>query len=125
MSLKPVLIQPVPEETARVAKAVFRRGNPYLRLRDGIGIIFTDAGFADLFPRRGQPGLPPWRLALVTLLQFRENLPDRQTAEAVRARIDWKYLLGLELTDPGFDPSVLCEFRARLLAGGAEKGPCV
>ena len=121
MSLKPVLIQPVPEETARVAKAVFRRGNPYLRLRDEIGTIFTDAGFADLFPRRGQPGLPPWRLALVTLLQFRENLPDRQTAEAVRARIDWKYLLGLELTDPGFDPSVLCEFRARLLAGGAEK----
>jgi transposase len=121
MSLKPVLIQPVPEETARVAKAVFRRGNPYLRLRDEIGTIFADADFADLFPRRGQPGLPPWRLALVTLLQFRENLPDRQTAEAVRARIDWKYLLGLELTDPGFDPSVLCEFRARLLAGGAEK----
>ncbi|MGZ5362570.1 MAG: IS1182 family transposase, partial [Solirubrobacterales bacterium] len=54
-------------------------------------------------------------------LQFRENLPDRQAAEAVRARIDWKYLLGLELTDPGFDHSVLCEFRSRLLAGGAEE----
>src|SRR5262249_52963903 len=66
-----------------------------------------------------QPGLPPWRLALVTIMQFRENLADRQAAEAVRARIDWKYLLSLELTDPGFDFSVLSEFRDRLLAGSA------
>jgi transposase len=121
MSLKPDPIQPVPEETARIAHAAFRRGNPLLSLRDELGAIFADADFADLFPRLGQPGLPPWRLALVTLLQFRENLPDRQAAEAVRARIDWKYLLGLELTDPGFDHSVLCEFRARLLEGGAEE----
>jgi transposase len=121
MSLKPDPIQPVPEETARIAHAAFRKGNPLLRLRDELGAIFADADFADLFPRLGQPGLPPWRLALVTILQFRENLPDRQAAEAVRARIDWKYLLGLELTDPGFDHSVLCEFRARLLEGGAEE----
>ena len=121
MSLKPAMIQPVPEETGRVAKAAFRRGNPLLSLRDELGAIFADTDFADLFPRLGQPGLPPWRLALVTLLQFRENLPDRQGAEAVRARIDWKYLLGLELTDPGFDHSVLCEFRARLLEGSAEE----
>ena len=121
MSLKPSPIEPVPEETARVAKAAFRKGNPLLRLRDELGAIFADADFADLFPRLGQPGLPPWRLALVTILQFRENLPDRQAAEAVRARIDWKYLLGLELTDPGFDHSVLCEFRSRLLAGSAEE----
>ena len=121
MSLKPSPIEPVPEETARVAKAAFRKGNPLLRLRDELGAIFADADFADLFPRLGQPGLPPWRLALVTLLQFRENLPDRQAAEAVRARIDWKYLLGLELTDPGFDHSVLCEFRSRLLEGSAEE----
>jgi transposase len=111
----------VPEETARVARAAFRKGNPLLKLRDELGAIFADADFADLFPRLGQPGLPPWRLALVTLLQFRENLPDRQAAEAVRARIDWKYLLGLELADPGFDHSVLCAFRARLLAGSAEE----
>src|SRR5918911_1398436 len=52
-------------------------------------------------------------------MQVREGLSDRQAAEAVRARIDWKYLLGLELTDPGFDHSVLCEFRDRLLTGGA------
>src|SRR5215213_6354522 len=121
MSLKPAVIQPVPEETARVARAAFRKGNPLLELRDELGTIFSDEGFVDLFPRLGQPGLPPWRLALVTLLQFRENLPDRQAAEAVRARIDWKYLLGLELTDPGFDHSVLCEFRSRLLEGSAEE----
>jgi transposase len=121
MSLKPSPIQPVPEGTARVARAAFRKGNPLLKLRDELGAIFRDEDFADLFPKLGQPGLPPWRLALVTLLQFRENLPDRQAAEAVRARIDWKYLLGLELTDPGFDHSVLCEFRSRLLEGSAEE----
>ena len=121
MSLKPTPIEPVPEATARVAKAAFRRGNPLLTLRDELGAIFADADFADLFPERGQPGLAPWRLALVTLLQFREDLPDRRAAEAVRARIDWKYALGLELTDPGFDASVLCEFRARLVEGGAEE----
>jgi transposase len=121
MSLKPSPIEPVPKETARVARAAFRKGNPLLSLRDELGAIFADADFADLFPRLGQPGLPPWRLALVTLLQFRENLPDRHAAEAVRGRIDWKYLLGLELTDPGFDHSVLCEFRSRLLAGSAEE----
>src|ERR671933_300749 len=119
--LKPTPIEPVPEATARVARAAFRKGNPLLKLRDELGAIFADADFADLFPGLGQPGLPPWRLALGTLLQFRENLPDRQAAEAVRARIDWKYLLGLELTDPGFDHSVLSEFRARLLAGSAEE----
>jgi transposase len=119
--LKPSPIEPVPEGTARVAKAAFRKGNPLLSLRDELGAAFADADFADLFPGLGQPGLPPRRLALVTLLQFRENLPDRQAAEAVRARIDWKYLLGLELTDPGFDHTVLCEFRSRPLAGSAEE----
>jgi transposase len=92
----------------------------YLTLRDTLGPIFDDEDFIGLFPKDGQPGLPPWRLALVTVLQFRENLPDRQAAEAVRARIDWKYLLGLELTDSGFDFSVLSEFRTRLLQGGGE-----
>ncbi len=59
MSLRPSPIEPVPEGTARVAKAAFRRGNPLLSLRDEFGAIFTDADFADLFPRLGQPGLPP------------------------------------------------------------------
>jgi transposase len=120
MSLKSSTVQSIPEETMRVARAAFPHGNAYLTLRDALGTIFTDTDFAPLFPSRGQPGLAPWRLALVTIMQFRENLADRQAAEAVRARIDWKYLLGLELTDPGFDFSVLSEFRDRLLAGSAE-----
>lgn len=119
MSLKIDLAQPVPETTANIAHAAFPKGNPYLTLRDQLGMLFDGEDFSDLFPDRGQPGLCPRRLALVTVLQFRENLSDRQAADAVRARIDWKYLLGLELSDPGFDFSVLCEFRARLIAGGA------
>jgi transposase len=90
-----------------------------MRMRDELGAIYDDEVFAHLFPTRGQPAEAPWRLALVTLLQFAEDLSDRQAAEAVRARIDWKYALSLELTDPGFDASVLCEFRARLLEGDA------
>jgi transposase len=103
MSLHPQpSLPPVPEETARVAHAVFRRGNPCLLLRERLGAVFDDADFADLYPRRGQPAYAPWRLALVTLLQFREGLSDRQAAEAVRARIGWKYLLSLDLDDAGF-----------------------
>src|ERR671929_1888482 len=122
MSLHPQHpIGPVPKHTARIARAAFPKSNPYLTLRDTLGTVFADRDFADLYPEQGQPGYPPWRLALVTLMQVREGLSDRQAAEAVRARIDWKYLLGLELTDPGFDHSVLCEFRSRLLEGGAEE----
>jgi transposase len=98
MSLhRPPLPPSVPAETARVARAAFPKGNPYLTLRDDLGPVFADRDFADLHPERGRPACPPWRLALVTLLQFREGLSDRQAAEAVRARIDWKYLLDLEL----------------------------
>jgi transposase len=121
MSLRPHALELVPEETARVARAAFPKGNPYLLLRDTLGTIFRDDDFAPCFPLEGQPGLSPWRLALITIMQFRENLADRQAAEAVRARIDWKYLLGLALTDPGFDFSVLSEFRDRLLAHSAEE----
>src|SRR4029453_12752673 len=120
MSLHPHLIAPVPEETARVARAAFPKGHPYLTFREALGTIFQDEDFASLYAPTGQPGFTPWRLALVTIMQLRENLADRQAAEAVRARIDWKYLLGLDLTDPGFDFSVLSEFRDRLLAGSAE-----
>jgi len=120
MSLRPHTLEPVPDETARVARAAFPKGNPYLLRRDTLGTIFRDEDFATCFPLEGQPGLPPWRWALITIMQFREHLADRQAAEAVRARIDWQYLLGLPLTDPGFDFSVLSEFRDRLLASSAE-----
>jgi len=119
MSLRPEAIGSVPEETARIAHAVFPRDNVYLRLRDQVGAIYEDGSFTRLFPSRGQPAEAPWRLALVTVLQFAEGLSDRQAADAVRSRIDWKYALGLELSDPGFDHTVLSEFRARLVAGQA------
>jgi transposase len=110
---------PIPEETARVAHASFPKGNTYMQMRDVLGTIYDDARFASLFPSRGRPAEAPWRLALITVMQFAEGLSDRQAAAAVRARIDWKYALGLELTDAGFDFSVLSEFRARLVAGAA------
>jgi transposase len=93
MSLQPSPIAAVPEETARVARAAFPKGNRYLEIRDVLGTIYTDEMFADLFSHRGQPTEAPWRLALVTVLQFLEGLSDRQAADAVRGRIDWKYAL--------------------------------
>lgn len=119
MSLPLLPIDPVPEETARIAHAAFPKGSLYLTIRDELGTIYTNETFADLFPAVGQPALAPWRLALVTVFQFREGLSDRQAADAVRRCIDWKYALGLELSDAGFDASVLSEFRARLLAHAA------
>jgi transposase len=122
MSLRPQSgAPPVPNDTARVARAAFPRGNPYLLLRQRLGAVFQDGDFADLYPELGQPAYAPWRLALVTLMQFREGLSDRQAAEAVRGRIDWKHLLALDLADAGFDHSLLCEFRGRLLEHGAEE----
>lgn len=120
MSMRPEPIRPVPEETARVAKAAFPKGSLYIEVRDVLGTVYEDESFEELFEVRGRPAIAPWRLALVTVMQFAEGLSDRQAAQAVRARIYWKYALGLELTDPGFDFSVLSEFRSRLVAGGAE-----
>ncbi len=121
MSLKSLPIPPVSEEIARVAHAVFPRGNVFMQLRDTLGTIYTDEAFADLFPTHGQPAEAPWRLALVTVFQFMENLTDRQAADAVRDRLAWKYALSLELTDAGFDHTVLSEFRSRLVEGNAEQ----
>ncbi len=121
MSLRPQTMAPVPNETTRVARAAFPQGNIYIRLRDELGVLFADEDFAALFPTRGQPAVAPWRLAMVTIMQYVEDLSDRSAADAVRGRIDWKYALSLELTDPGFDSSVLCEFRARLVSGNAEQ----
>src|SRR2546421_8578907 len=121
MSLKPSPIPPVPGVTACVAHAAFPHGNVVMQLRDALGTIYTDEVFADLFPTHGQPAEAPWSLALVTVFQCMEGLTDRQAADAVRDRLAWKYALSLELTDPGFDHTVLSEFRSRLLIGGAER----
>jgi transposase len=110
----------IPEETIRVARAAYPHGNTLIKMRDELGTIYQDQTFASLFPHNGRSVEAPWRLALITVLQFMEELPDRQAADAVRGRIDWKYLLGLDLADPGFDASVLCESRQRLVEGSAE-----
>src|SRR5918912_3455382 len=120
MSLHPEPIGAIPAETARVARAAFPKRTVVMRLREEFDVLYEDADFAALYPGQGQPALAPWRLALVTVFQFLGHLSDRQAADAVRARIDWKYALGLDLADPGFHFSVLAEFRARLVAGKAE-----
>ena len=121
MSLYAWPIFEVPEETARIAQAAFPKSNIYIRIREQFGVFFKDEQFSALFSHRGQPAYSPWRLALVLVVQFIEDLSDRQAAEAVRGRIDLKYLLGLELEDAGFHYSVLSEFRQRLIAGSLEQ----
>ena len=120
MSMYPQEIGSIAAETMRVARAAYPKGSLAMLLRDEVGGLYQDEQFSALFPSRGQPAEAPWRLAIVVVLQYVEGLTDRQAAEAVRGRIDWKYALGLELSDPGFDASVLSEFRERLVAGQAE-----
>jgi transposase len=120
MTMHPQAIYLIPAETERVARAAFPKGSLIMRICDEIGMLMTDRELAQLFPNVGQEALSPSRLLMVTVFQFIEGLTDRQAADAVRRCIDWKYALALELTDPGFDASVLNEFRDRLLA--AEQG---
>lgn len=115
MSLQPQGLEPIPDLTARIAQASFPQGTLAMRLRDALGPIYQDEQFAHLFPKRGRGAAAPWRLALVLVLQALENLTDRQAVEAVRARLDWKYALSLPVDDPGFDHTVLSDFRARLV----------
>src|SRR5256886_8446028 len=120
MQLKPW--PEVPAVTARVAKRAFRKqGSLPIRIRDELGAWYADGEFAGAYPVRGKPGISPAQLAVVTVLQFTEDLTGRQAAGAVRGRVDWKYCLGLELADPGFEFTVLNGFRDRLLAGAAER----
>lgn len=120
MSLHAPLFYVIPEQTVQVARAAFAKGNPYMCMRDALGPIYINPEFAALFSKTGQPAQAPAHLALITVMQFAEGLSDQQAADAVRGRVDWKYALALELTDPGFDPSVLSEFRTRLISGNAE-----
>ena len=115
--------QPAPEIVAAVA-VMYRgkRERPLaVMVRDQLGEWLADEQFAGAYGKRGKPGWPPSRLALVTIFQMAEDLTDRQAAEAVRTRIDWKYALGLDLADPGFDDSILSEFRARVAGGGLDQ----
>ncbi len=122
MSMQPQPWPQVPPATERVAKSAFRRGGSLpIRIRDELGSWYRDEDFASAFAVRGKPGISPAQLAMVTVLQFAENLTDRQAADEVRGRVDWKYCLGLELGDEGFDSSVLIGFRERLVASGTER----
>src|SRR5437588_3651158 len=121
MSLHPQKLPEIPEETARIARILFPKGNMYMWLRDELGMIYNDEQFASLYSNVGQLAEQPWRLAIVSVIQYMENYTDRQVAEAVKTRIDLKYALSLELTDLGFDFSVLSEFRNRLIEGRLEE----
>jgi transposase len=120
MSMNPQNLGSIPPETVRIARAACPKGTLAMRLRDVLGDLYQDEQFVKLYPVEGQPGYAPWRLAVVTVLQYSENLTDRQAANAVRERIDWKYALGLELSDAGFDSSLLSAFRTRLVEQQAE-----
>ena len=120
MSMYPQELGTIPAETARVARAAYPKGTLAMRLRDALGGIYRDELFMELFASRGRPAEAPWRLAVVLVLQYADGLTDRQAADAVRGRIDWKYCLGLSLEESGFDASVLSEFRERIVAGQAE-----
>jgi transposase len=116
MALRPQPLPPVPEATAAAVHAAFPKGNLYVELRAEFGTLYDDQLFADLYPSEGRPvEVAPWRLALVVVMQYIEGLTDRQAADAVRRCIDWKYALSLDLSDPGFDFTLLHDFRQRLL----------
>src|SRR5919109_4169701 len=102
MSMNPHGLEPIPEETRLLVQRLIPKGTVVTQVRDACGPIYSDEHFAQLFPKRGRPAEAPWRLALVTVLQAIEGLTDRQAAEYVRSRIDWKYVLALSLEDPGF-----------------------
>src|SRR5918992_1583359 len=113
-------LPPVPEATAAAVRAAFPQGNLYVDLRPEFGTLYEDQLFVDLYPALGRPvEVAPWRLALVMIMQYIEGLTDRQAADAVRRCMDWKYALSLDLHDPGFDFTLLHDFRDRLLAHDA------
>src|SRR2546427_3717292 len=114
MSMYPQPIAPIPAETVQLAWKINPKGTLIMRLRDRLGSLYQDEDFMSLYPPTGQPAYEPWRLALILVFEYLEGLTDRQAAEAVRNRIDWKYALSQELDDAGWDASVLSEFRQRL-----------
>jgi transposase len=121
MSMQPKALPPVPEQTAKIARRAFPKGSLPIRVRDRLSEVFADEPFAGAFGTRGAPGLSPGVLSLVTVLQFAENLTDRQAATMAVRAIDWKYAMGAELSDTGFDHTVLSRFRTRLAEHGLER----
>jgi transposase len=115
MTLRPQALPPVPEATVAAVQAAFPKGNLYVELRAEFGSLYEDQPFADLYPPSGCPvDVAPWRFALVMVRRYIEGLTDRQAADAVRRSMDWKYALRLDVSDPGFDFTLLHDFRGRV-----------
>ena len=107
----------MPSETERVGQFLLAKDSAYRLVGEKLFETLSEQEFADLYPSEGQPGLSPVILALVTVFQFIEKLPDRQAAEMLRMRLDWKYALHLPLEYEGFNFSVF-ERISRSVAGG-------
>ena len=121
MSLKVRPVPPIPDDIATLIRQILPASHALVLMGDRLSQFISDEDFADLYPAEGKPALSPALLALVTVLQYWEFLSDRQAAHMVITRLDWKYALHLALAYAGFDHSVLCEFRQRLIAHDAQR----
>ena len=121
MSLKIQPPWPMPAETGRIGKVLLEEKNAFRLIGDRLFDTLDEMEFADLYSVEGKPGISPVILAFVSVFQFMEKLPDRQAAQSLRLRMDWKYALHMPLEYEGFDYSVLSEFRDRLIEGKADK----
>ena len=122
MSLKPQSPRAMPAELARLGDTIFKKkqGSPYRLIGDKLYERYRDEDYLDLYSAEGKPGLSPVLLGFVTVFQDLEGLSDREAANAVLVRLDWKYALHLPLEYKGFDFSVLSEYRQRLVKHEAE-----
>ena len=121
MCLKPRPLPPIPEETREIGERLFDKTTLPRQLGDEYSDVLPDEEFRSMYSNLGQPAYSPARLTVVSLLQANEHLPDRAAAYMVRARMDWKYALHLPLNDLGFDPSILCEYRERVIRNERER----
>jgi len=101
----------MPKETGEIGEKILSGDSVYKLVGDDLFNQFTEADFADLYPEEGKPGYSPVILGFVSIFQYLEKYPDRQAAEALRMRLDWKYALHLPLDNAGVDFSGLSEFR--------------
>jgi Transposase DDE domain/Transposase domain (DUF772) len=116
MTLRARDLGEMPEDIGEIGRRVLREGDPYRVIGEQLADIVSDEQFAGLYEGRGRAAISPSLLALVTIFQFLEDLPDREAARQVGVRLDWKYALHLPVGYAGFDFSCLCYFRRRLVA---------
>jgi Transposase domain (DUF772) len=112
--LQSVPIPPLPADSAHAAKSVFNIENLYVAIGDQLDSLCADLRWDDVNAFGDMPAQTSFILAMVTVFQFAENVPDSQAADAVRMRMDWKYALHLPMDYPGFPSSELGAFRQGL-----------